>query len=175
MIIGLIGYARSGKDTVANVLVNKFGFTRLAFADGIRNALYETNPLVGNSHRVKTVVDNYGWDEAKADPEIRRLMQAFGVAARNHISSTVWVDIVKGQLHPSRNYVITDVRFMNEVEMLKDEYAQVWRIIRPNVNAVNNHVSEHELDGYEADHTLFNDGSVEDLETLIKIRIQEAL
>jgi dephospho-CoA kinase len=47
MIIGLIGYAQSGKDTVANMLVDKFDFERRAFADRIREILYEMNPMVG--------------------------------------------------------------------------------------------------------------------------------
>ena len=37
MIIGLSGYARSGKDTVAELLVLNYGFKRVAFADGIRH------------------------------------------------------------------------------------------------------------------------------------------
>ncbi len=45
MIIGLTGYAQSGKDTVANILVERYGFTRVAFADKIREFLYETNPM----------------------------------------------------------------------------------------------------------------------------------
>ena len=46
MIIGLTGYARSGKDTVAQILVDKFGFTRVAFADPIRDFCYQVNPIV---------------------------------------------------------------------------------------------------------------------------------
>jgi dephospho-CoA kinase len=40
MIIGLTGYAQSGKDTVANILVENYGYQRVAFADPIRALLY---------------------------------------------------------------------------------------------------------------------------------------
>lgn len=45
-IVGLSGYARSGKDEAAKVLVEEFGFTRVAFADKLRDFLYALNPLV---------------------------------------------------------------------------------------------------------------------------------
>ena len=53
MIIGLSGYARSGKDAVAQVLVSEFGFKRVAFADPIRDLLYEMDPKIdeiGRAH-----------------------------------------------------------------------------------------------------------------------------
>mgnify|MGYP006283771541 FL=1 len=43
MIIGLTGYAQSGKDTVASLLVEHYGYERVAFADKIRSFLYEMN------------------------------------------------------------------------------------------------------------------------------------
>lgn len=45
-IIGLSGYARSGKDETAKVLVEEFGFQQVAFADKLREMLYQLNPLV---------------------------------------------------------------------------------------------------------------------------------
>ena len=40
VIIGLSGYAQSGKDTVANILVQHYGYKRVAFADKIRECLF---------------------------------------------------------------------------------------------------------------------------------------
>ena len=45
-IIGLSGFARSGKDEAAKVLVEEFGFKRVGFADKLREVLYALNPLV---------------------------------------------------------------------------------------------------------------------------------
>jgi dephospho-CoA kinase len=72
MIIGLSGYAQSGKDTVAKVLVEKYGYRRVAFADPIRDLLYGMDPLVpkgyGESvinYRLQDLVDSYGWEKWK--------------------------------------------------------------------------------------------------------------
>lgn len=49
MIIGLSGYARSGKDEAAKVLVNEFGYRRVAFADKLREFLYAQDPIIGTT------------------------------------------------------------------------------------------------------------------------------
>ena len=59
MIIGLTGYAQSGKDTVAQVLVDNYGFNRVSFADPIRKLLYETNPMLKEGY--KFMEDNYDY------------------------------------------------------------------------------------------------------------------
>ena len=45
-IVGLSGYARSGKDEAAKVLVEEYGFKRIAFADKLRDFLYALDPVV---------------------------------------------------------------------------------------------------------------------------------
>jgi len=180
MIIGLTGYAQSGKDTVANILVERYGFTRIAFADKIREYLYETNPMydsiVGEPLFVKAKVDRDGWEEAKKSPHIRRLLQTSGVAARNIFGENFWVDQVVGQLGHEwwgykDNVVITDVRFTNEADAIKGRGGQIWRIKRLGVEAVNGHVSETQLDGYPVDQIFVNNTTVDDLEVLIKTRM----
>ena len=46
VVIGLSGYASSGKDTVAQFLIEEHGFEKIAFADPIRNMLLAMNPIV---------------------------------------------------------------------------------------------------------------------------------
>lgn len=176
MIIGLTGYAQSGKDTVANILVERYGFTRVAFADKIREYLYETNPMydsiVGEPLFVKAKVDRDGWEEAKKSPHIRRLLQTSGVAARKVFGENFWVQQALRQVHFEGNYVITDVRFTNEADAIKKyDDAQIWRIKRLGVEAVNSHISEHEMDGYKVDQIFVNNTTVDDLEVLIKTRM----
>ena len=117
MIIGLTGYAQSGKDTVANILVERYGFTRIAFADKIREYLYETNPMydsiVGEPLFVKAKVDRDGWEEAKKSPHIRRLLQTSGVAARKLFGDDFWVKQALKDIEFGGDYVIADVRFEN--------------------------------------------------------------
>lgn len=175
MIIGLSGYARSGKDEVAKVLVEDYGYQRVAFADKIRELLYETNPQVGGN-RLQYLVDSYGWDVAKSQPEVRYLLQSVGVGARKVFGDNHWiVEATKG-IDRFGNYVITDVRFTNEANWVKDIYdGQIWRIKRPGVQPVNNHVSEHDMEGYPVDKILKNEGTLEQLRALVHARMEFAL
>jgi len=173
MIIGLTGYAQSGKDTVASILVKKYGYTRVAFADAIREFLYEINPFVGSSIRLKDMVDEYGWDTAKATPEVRRLLQDLGVGARNIFGDQFWIQHALRQVHFEGNYVITDVRFKNEADIIKKyDNSQVWRVKRMGFGAINGHVSESEMDGYPVDQIFVNNGTIEDLGVLIDTRMR---
>jgi hypothetical protein len=175
MIIGLTGYAQSGKDTVAKILVNNYGFTRIAFADKIREFLYETNPMydsiVGEPLFVKAKVDRDGWEEAKKSPQIRRLLQTSGVAARKLFGEDFWVKQALKGIEFSGNYVIADVRFENEADEIKFTGGQIWRIKRLGVDPINGHISETQMDGYPVDQIFVNNGTVNDLESLIKTRM----
>lgn len=183
MIIGLTGYAQSGKDTVAKILVENYGYTRVAFADKIREFLYETNPMydsiAGEPLFVKAKVDRDGWEVAKQSPHIRRLLQNSGVAARKVFGDSFWVhEAMKSMLNdprPDMNYVITDVRFLNEADMIRANDGQIWRIKRIGVDAVNAHVSESQMDDYPVDQIFTNNTSIEDLELMVKTRMQGVL
>jgi hypothetical protein len=175
MIIGLSGYARSGKDEVAKILIEEYGYKRIAFADNIRKLLYATNPQVGGN-RLQFLVEDYGWDVAKSQPEVRHLLQSLGVAARNLFGKDFWVAQALSQVHFENNWVITDVRFTNEADRIKQyDNSQVWRIKRNGVEAVNSHVSEHDMDSYQVDMILKNEGTLEDLRTLVRKRMEISL
>lgn len=177
MIIGLSGYAQSGKDTVANILVEKYGFRRIAFADAIRTLLYDMDPLVpheANSvhYRLQDLVDTYGWDKAKVDyPEIRRLLQDLGVGGRNLFGDMFWIHHALANIEQYEDVVISDVRFTNEAEWVQ-KFGQIWRIKRLNTEAVNSHVSESDMDDYPVDQVFINNGTIEDLEILIGARMR---
>jgi len=167
MIIGLSGYARSGKDTVAKLLIKDYGFERVAFADPIRKILYDMNPIV-DGERLADIVDNYGWDITKSKAEVRRFLQVLGYSARMTIHSDVWVMAAFGKMRADKNYVIADVRFLNEAAYIKKHGGEIWRVERPGVTPVNDHISEWEMDNYQCDHGILNDGSLEQLRNLIK-------
>ena len=178
MIIGLSGYAQSGKDSVASILTSKYGFERVAFADAIRSILWEMNPIVKDSgFTVQGVVTAYGWDKAKIMfGELRRLLQELGVSSRHTLGEDVWVIAVLRKLNDkNKNYVISDVRFENEASIIKQLEGNLWRIKRPGVEAVNAHVSESEMDGYKVDQILHNGGTIEDLELLVQQRMDALL
>lgn len=170
-VIGFCGYAQSGKDTAASFLT-EFGFRRLAFADALRDSVYALNPIVnvatiGNVevgyNRVQNIVDSIGWDRAKVDyPEIRALLQRMGTdVAREHYGVNFWVDRVLEQIDPWNDYVITDVRFSNEVDAVKSVGGRVVRIYREGVGAVNSHISDTGVDDLEVDFIILNDGDLD--------------
>lgn len=176
MIIGLSGYARSGKDEAAKALIEA-GFIRLAFADKLREVLYALNPYVvddsGYEHvNLQTVIDDYGWDGYKETPwgsEIRRLIQRLGTeAGRQTLWDSIWVDATMNQIIPGQNYVITDVRFPNEANAVKQAGGRVWRIERPGVGPANTHASEVSLDDWDFDVIIANDGTIEEYHRKIR-------
>jgi len=172
MIIGLSGYAQSGKDTVAKYLVENRGFERVAFADPIRDFLLEVNPILENGLHLTSVVDEFGWELAKKKEEVRRLLQATGVAARKHVDQDLWVIAALRKMGDvDKQYVVTDVRFQNEASIIRMSGGQIWRVERIGVDAVNNHISEHDLDNWEFDAYIHNNSTIEDLEFAVQTRL----
>jgi hypothetical protein len=175
-IIGLTGYAQSGKDTFASILVEKYGYSRIAFADKIRDFLYGINPMVGCSPTgyLQDLVNLVGWDKAKQEPQVRRLLQDLGISARDLISEDIWVTAALSSVSKDQRVVITDVRFENEAAMIKSMGGQLWRVKRSGVGPVNDHVSESEMDGYKVDQIFVNNGTLEELQALITTRMRNA-
>lgn len=172
MIIGLSGYAQSGKDTVAKILVEEYGFTRIAFADKIKELLYEMNPRI-NDRQLQQWVDMQGWDRIKTMSEVRMLLQNLGVGARKIMGELVWVKLAIMRLDSDKNYVVTDVRFTNEADWIKEVYGgHIWRVERPGVKPVNDHVSESELNAWNFDELIYNAGSLEDLAEIVRLSME---
>ncbi len=164
MLIGLSGYARSGKDTVAELLCLNYGYKRVSFADPMRQALYVLSPKLDNIVRLSEYVDDYGWDVAKQNQEVRRLLQVFGTeVGRKMFGSDFWVDMALKDLDSSSQVVISDVRFPNEAQAIAKLGGFIWRINRKNHSAVNGHASEHAMDNYLFNHVIYNDGTLDDL------------
>ena len=170
MIIGLSGYAQSGKDTAADYLVKRAGFDKAAFADTLRACVEALDPIIsGDGLRYNEAVSAIGYDMAKSTyPEVRRVLQKMGTeVVRNILGPDIWVDSTIDRLESStsnKRWAITDVRFPNEFEAIKARpNSYVVRIVRPGYEALNNHVSEHLLDNRTFDATLINDGTPEDI------------
>lgn len=177
-IIALSGFARSGKDEAAKALVEEFGFIQIAFADKLRDMLYQLNPIVEqypdthfvgkmNTVCVQNVIDQYGWDgykETPYGPEIRRLLQRLGTeAGRQTLWDSIWIDAAFTNLPDDARVVVSDARFINEFEAVRERGGEIWRIEREGVGPANNHLSETEAVGYEHfSKVLTNDGGLDD-------------
>lgn len=175
-LIGLSGYARSGKNAVGRILENDYGYRQESFAQALKNVAAEINPQLPEPYKgiipgatlplSRFFLRYGGWDEVKDEvPAAREFLQRLGVACRDQIGPDVWVDALARRLsvHPSARYVITDVRFPNEAEFITNRGGQVWRIERPGTQPVNSHTSETALDDWAFDRTIVNDGSLADL------------
>ncbi len=179
MIIGLSGYAQTGKDTVAEHLISKYNYRRIAFADPIRKALYKLDPLVGvgefNSVHLRSAVDGMGWEETKRiSPETRRLLQVLGTeVGREMFGPDFWVNQAMNGVGKFDKAVFTDVRFPNEYRAIKAREGMVIRIVKPGTGAVNGHASETALDNFSFDATIVNDGSIYELSQKIDNLIKE--
>ena len=168
MIIGLSGYARSGKDEVANILVKNFGFKRVAFADPIRSFLSCVNPILANGKRVNEMVREFGWGITKAQDETRRLLQEVGVIGREMFGEDIWVKTAFKDINLyTENVVVSDVRFKNEANFVMQDQGRLWRVIREGVGPVNNHISETDLDGAYFNAYIPNNGTLEELEAYV--------
>ena len=172
-IIALSGFARSGKDEVSKVLVEEFGFKKVAFADKLREMLYQLNPIVegesgGDLRLLQEVIVKFGWDGYKETiwgKEIRRLLQRLGTeAGRETLWDSIWIDAALMGHGPTDKIVISDARFINEFDAVTDRGGQVWRVDRPGVGPANDHKSETEALEYNdfAFH-IQNNGTLEDL------------
>lgn len=172
VVIGIMGAKRSGKDALAEFLVNDHNFVRLAFADVMRDALLMLDPWIyqySNAHRLSYLIANLGWDRAKElYPEIRRLLQVFGTeVGREVFGETVWVDMleqrVESILAEGRDIVVTDVRFPNEADMLIDQGAYLVRITRDGLPDIDQHASEQAWRGIKPDFEYANNGTLAEL------------
>lgn len=184
-LVGLVGKKRSGKDTFANVLVEEFGFRRIAFADPLKDVALELDPLVGPAsimaldtgtpkmHRLSDVVRVLGWEAAKDNvPEVRRTLQNLGQAVRKYdpdfwlsmgLREALRTRVSNGLDAPGAPVVITDVRMLNEAEEIQAEGGILVRIIRPGQRDTDSHISEHDLDNYVTDIEVRNDGTLDHL------------
>lgn len=174
--IGLSGWARAGKDSVADVLVESFGYTKVSFADPMREALLRLNPNItyGDMRNVpltSAVRGSSNWDNVKEfSPDIRPLMQRLGTeVGREMFGENFWVDLAIDRIPDGSKVVFADVRFPNEAEAVKNLGGQVWRVTRDGVEPANDHISEHALNDYSGfDQLVSNNGPLSDLHSLVK-------
>lgn len=175
MIIGLTGYAASGKSTVANYLVEKHGFERVSFAGPLKKMLRTLNPIL-------SVTDNEGGDEygltrageifelgwtenaVKEDPEMgpeyRRLLQVLGTDCIRAVDPEFWVNAAMTPLVPGAKYVFDDVRFPNEAAVISPWSR--WQVIRPG-RTQGEHASEQHAGKMGERIQLLNDSTPENL------------
>jgi hypothetical protein len=167
-VIGLGHKFKSGKDTLADFLIARYGFERIAFADALKRGCME---LLGLSE-----AQVFGEEKNVRDPFWGRtpgeILQVVGTDLfRQQFDADVWVKAVHRKIlnNPQQSrWVITDVRFPNEADFIKEVLGGlICRVDREDRDLGGrdpNHPSETALDEYtDWDYILDNNGSLQDL------------
>lgn len=158
MRIALCGEARSGKDTVAEMLE---GFHKMSFGFYMKEAYYRKFP------------------EMKDKPKDRKHMISFSQPIVDAYSD-VWVDWVAMEFHMERelldteNFVVTDLRQPHEEKWCRENGFYIVRVHRPEEERRKAQLAKGENPDnqdlpYEvkADFPIYNDGSLEDLQSQV--------
>lgn len=164
MIIGLTGLAGSGKSVVAEVLTREFGFERVKFADPLKNMLRRM--LADMGHIAEDVERMLEGDLKEVEiPELgvtpRHLMITLGTEwGRDQVRPDLWTRLWAAKAERFPLVVADDVRFPNEVDLIRAEGGQIWRVHRPGVLAAGHSSEQLQV---EADRTIYNDAGIDDL------------
>lgn len=181
-ILGLVGPQGSGKDTVADLLVEECGWVKISFADPVRECAWAINPvivdekIVGGWDEYRSLVNEYGYDKAKRSfPEMRTFLQTLATdAVRDIIGKYTWTELwlerAYKALEEGKRVVAADVRFETELETLEAApgVAKIARIHRPGVRREDSHASEAYESQIQADFPIYNEGTIEQLRFTIK-------
>jgi hypothetical protein len=138
MIIGICGFIGSGKDTVADYLVNFHEFRRESFASTLKDAVaavfgWDRTLLEGRTKEAREwreQVDPW-WAERLAMPTLtpRWVLQYWGTeVCRRAFHDDIWIASLENKLRTSKdNVVISDCRFPNEIQSIRDAGGKiVW-------------------------------------------------
>tara|TARA_R100001163_G_C5047584_1_gene184740 strand:+ start:886 stop:1515 length:630 start_codon:yes stop_codon:yes gene_type:complete len=139
MIIGICGLIGSGKGTVADVLVDQ-GFTKVSFADKLKDGVatifgWDRTMLEGDtdeSRNWREEEDVFWTEETGRTITPRIVLQEFGTECmREGFDNGIWVSLLKKHmLDNPGNYVVPDVRFRNEQNMIRDLGGEIWQVKR---------------------------------------------
>lgn len=131
MIIGLVGFIGCGKDTAAELLIENYGFQHISFAASLKDAVaavfgWNRNLLEGKtaeSRAWRDTVDEW-WSNRLKIPNLtpRWVLQHWGTdILRDKFHQDIWIASLENRLIKSNaNTVISDVRFPNEINAIKN-------------------------------------------------------
>jgi len=141
MIIGIAGIMGSGKGTVSDILIETYNFKKISFASALKDAVsvifnWPRHLLEGDtleSREWREQPDSFWSIEMKKPMTPRLVLQLVGTdTLRNNFFDGIWVSTVKQKIleDTATNWVIPDVRFPNEIKMIKDIGGEIWRVKR---------------------------------------------
>lgn len=178
MILGLTGVRGSGKDTLADHLVDKYNFKRIAFADPVREKVMFLLQLSSNEEYDRVKRTQLFWErhsDSVRNIDGRHLVREIGMLMLSY-DQEQFTNYVTTEI--SRNiekfhYVVTDLRMEHEYRSLKRLEAYIVKINTGREND-DSHVTEIGFSDDRCDYIINNfDRNLEDFKTNIDEMIQE--
>lgn len=178
-IIGISGKLGSGKDTLADFIIkNDPEFKKVSFANKLKRIgafLTGTDEHLWFTQEGKNI-ELHNWCMT-----IGQFQQKLGTEAiREGLHSEAWVLSLFADLTPTSKWIITDVRFPNEIEAVTKRHGVTVRIngdpakVRATSTRDLNHPSETSLDNYQNfDYVYTNNNSLVELENFAKLILQD--
>ena len=195
ILIAFTGAARAGKDSVADRLVERHGFTKISFAAPLKQALRATDPILGfhpykpgELVRLSEALANESEDVIKQTfPEYRRLLEKLGTEGIRALDDGFWVRAALEQVVGDGRFVFPDARFQNEVDAVKaesrdlfgrklrGELSEAWHVVRPSlVGPVGElHASAALHGNLGEDREVINDSTLDDLYSIVDAIVEE--
>jgi hypothetical protein len=160
----------SGKDTACEHIMKHIGNARHEkFATPLRECV---QAITGVPVEKTQTVEGKNMYFEEMEMTIGKFLQIFGTEiVKNNMYPNVWVDALFRRFRDDEIVVISDVRFPNEQEAVKNRKGIVLEINSNReiddtqvAGRSLNHASERALDGFPADYTIHNNGTLEELE-----------
>jgi hypothetical protein len=169
-VIAICGYKRAGKDTIADFLVDRYGYRKLKIAEGLKTMVKSLFDFADEQLETdaKDIIDNR-WNITP-----RCAMQFFGTDIMQHeiqkimpeIGRNFWIKKITSTLYSSPmhdKFVISDMRFIHEYEAIKEFQPYIIRVVNPNIKCEDDHCSETEYTCIPYNLEIVNDDSLEAL------------
>ena len=166
MLIAICGHKFSGKSTVANLLHNATGYEVRSFATPLKKMVCALvgctmDNLEDYDYKENTEVPEHLWAYCANDKHtIRALMQGLGDLMRKE-NPNVFIDCTLG--NGSEDCIVSDCRFPNEAKAVKARGGIVIKVVRDGVASGDTHQSETRINEIDADYTLWNDTTLDNL------------
>ena len=139
-IIGITGLKGSGKDTIGDIICKNFDFQKVAFADKLKDIVsvlfdWDRKMLSGftpEDRAIREQPDEFWSKKFEKEFTPRMALQKIGTEVmRNNLDKSIWVYCLERKLiNEDGNFVITDVRFRNEIEMIRRLGGTIIRVER---------------------------------------------